>query len=542
MYLYPAARCGAGGRNTTAGGIFVLDWNLIGIGAAFIIYFAAMIYIGFFYFKKTKTTSDYVLGGRKLHPFVAAMSAEASDMSGWLLLGLPGLAYATGMSAAGWTAIGLAIGTYLNWKFIAKRLRIYTHKAKDSLTLPEFITNRFQEKKGFITAIASIFILIFFIVYTSSQFKAGGVLFSSLMTIYGVDLTSIGITDASSLYIAGVLICALIVVCYTFTGGFKAVCITDTIQGMLMLFALILVPITVCIILFGEGVSFSSIDPQMFSLFHEYNAASGIFEFVSVFTIVSGLAWGFGYFGQPHILPRFMAIENPEEIPKARMAAMIWVILSLAAAIFVGLVGQLLFPNPAVVGDSEQIFIQMTGSVFGAVPFIAGIIYCGILGAIMSTASSQLLVASSAISQDLYKNLINKEAPDKRLLWISRVTVLIVSVVAIALSLDQASSVFNIVSNAWAGFGCTFGTVILLGLFWKRMNWQGALAGIIVGGIVSLGWGTYLTAVTNLYEMVPGVIASLLAIYLVSRFTAEPEMEVTDMYDEYVAAVGDRST
>ncbi|HJK62744.1 MAG TPA: sodium/proline symporter PutP [Methanocorpusculum sp.] len=501
-----------------------------------------MIHIAFYYSKKTKTTSDYVLGGRKLHPFVAAMSAEASDMSGWLLLGLPGLAYATGMSAAGWTAIGLAIGTYLHWKFIAKRLRIYTPKAKDSLTIPEFITNRFQEKKGFITAIASIFILIFFIVYTSAQFKAGGVLFSSLMTIYGVDLTSIGITDASSLYIAGVLICALIVVCYTFTGGFKAVCITDTIQGMLMLFALILVPITVCIILFGEGASFSSIDPQMFSLFHEYNAASGIFEFVSVFTIVSGLAWGFGYFGQPHILPRFMAIENPEDVPKARMAAMIWVVLSLAAAIFVGLVGQLLFPNPAVVGDSEQIFIQMTGSVFGAVPFIAGIIYCGILGAIMSTASSQLLVASSAISQDLYKNLINKEAPDKRLLWISRVTVLIVSVVAIALSLDQASSVFNIVSNAWAGFGCTFGTVILLGLFWKRMNWQGALAGIIVGGIVSLGWGTYLTAVTNLYEMVPGVIASLLAIYLVSRFTAEPEKEVTDMYDEYVAAVGDRST
>ena len=542
MYLYPAARCGAGGRNTTAGGIFVLDWDLIGIGAAFIIYFAAMIYIGFFYFKKTKTTSDYVLGGRKLHPFVAAMSAEASDMSGWLLLGLPGLAYATGMSAAGWTAIGLAIGTYLNWKFIAKRLRIYTHKAKDSLTIPEFITNRFQEKKGFITAIASIFILIFFIVYTSAQFKAGGVLFSSLMTIYGVDLTSIGITDASSLYIAGVLICALIVVCYTFTGGFKAVCITDTIQGMLMLFALILVPITVCIILFGEGASFSSIDPQMFSLFHEYNAASGIFEFVSVFTIVSGLAWGFGYFGQPHILPRFMAIENPEAVPKARMAAMIWVVLSLAAAIFVGLVGPLLFPTPAVVGAAEQTFLQMTGRVFGAVPFIAGIIYCGILGAIMSTASSQLLVASSAISQDLYKNLINKEAPDKRLLWISRVTVLIVSVVAIALSLDQASSVFNIVSNAWAGFGCTFGTVILLGLFWKRMNWQGALAGIIVGGIVSLGWGTYLTAVTNLYEMVPGVIASLLAIYLVSRFTAEPEKEVTDMYDEYVAAVGDRST
>ncbi len=530
------------GKIPLPGEYFVLDWNFIGIGTAFVIYFAAMIYIGFFYFKKTKTTSDYVLGGRKLHPFVAAMSAEASDMSGWLLLGLPGLAYATGMSAAGWTAIGLAIGTYLNWKFIAKRLRIYTHKAKDSLTIPEFITNRFNEKRGFITAIASVFILIFFIVYTSAQFKAGGVLFSSLMTIYGVDLSAIGITDISSLYVAGVLICALIVVCYTFTGGFKAVCITDTIQGILMLFALLLVPIIACIVLFGDGITFSSINPEMFSLFHQYNAASGVFEFVSVFTIVSGLAWGFGYFGQPHILPRFMAIKDPEEVPKARMAAMIWVILSLAAAIFVGLVGQLLFPDPAALGNSEQVFIQMTGAVFGALPFIAGIIYCGILGAVMSTASSQLLVASSSISQDIYKNLINKAAPDRRLLMISRITVLIVSAIAIILALNQASTVFNIVANAWAGFGCTFGTVILIGLFWKRMNWQGALAGIVVGGIVSLGWGTFLAVPTGLYEMVPGVIASLAAIYLVSKFTAEPEKEILDTYDEYVAAIGDRRT
>lgn len=244
MYLYPAGRCGAGRRNPTAGETFVLDWNL-SIGAAFVIYFAAMIYIGFFYFKKTKTTSDYVLGGHKLYPFVAAMSAKASDMSGWLLLGLP----------------SLAIGTYLNRRFIAKRLRIYTHKAKDSLTIPEFITNRFREKKGFITAIAPIFILIFFIVYTSAQF----------------DLSSFGIADASTLYIAGVLICALIVVCYTLTEGFKAVCINDTIQGLLMRFALLLVPIIACVILFGDGITFASIDPQMFSLFREYNAASSIF-------------------------------------------------------------------------------------------------------------------------------------------------------------------------------------------------------------------------------------------------------------------------
>jgi sodium/proline symporter len=520
----------------------VFDRNSIGIAAAFIIYLAIMIYIGFFYFKKTKTTSDYVLGGRKLHPFVAAMSAEASDMSGWLLLGLPGLAYATGMSAAGWTAIGLAIGTYLNWKFIAKRLRVYTHKAKDSLTLPEFITNRFQEKKGFITVIASIFILIFFVVYTSAQFKAGGVLFSSLITIYGVDLSAFGVTDTSSLYVAGVLICAVIVVCYTFTGGFSAVCLTDTIQGLLMLFALLLVPLISCVVLFGDGVSFCTVDPKMFSLLYEYNAASGIFEFVSIFTIVSGLAWGFGYFGQPHILPRFMAIESPDAIPKARLVAMIWVIFSLGAAILVGLVGQLMFPDPTLVRDPEQIFIQMTGSVFDILPFIAGIIYCGVLGAVMSTASSQLLVASSTISQDLYKNVINKIAPDGSLLSISRATVLVVSSVAIVLSLDQDSTVFDIVSSAWAGFGSTFGTVIFLCLFWKRMNWQGALVGIIVGGVVSLGWGAYLTAVTGLYEMVPGVIANLIAIYLVSRFTTEPEKEITDMYDEYVAAIGDRST
>ncbi|HJJ90530.1 MAG TPA: sodium/proline symporter PutP [Methanocorpusculum sp.] len=520
----------------------MLYWDIISIGTAFLIYFAAVIYIGFFYFKKIKTASDYVLGGRNLHPFVAAMSAESSDMSGWLLIGLPGLAYTTGMSIAGWTAIGLAIGTYLNWRFIAKRLRIYTHKAKDSLTIPEYLTNRFQEKKGLITVMTSIFILIFFIVYTSAQFKAGGVLFSSLITNYGVDLCAFGIEDADSLYVIGVLICALIVLSYTFTGGFKAICITDTIQGLLMLFALILVPILSCVILFNEGINFASINTQMFSLFHEYNTKSGIFEFVSIITIVSGLSWGFGYFGQPHILPRFMAIKDPEEIPKARKAAMIWVILSLSTAIFVGLVGQLIFPNHTLDENAEQIFILMTSNIFGAIPFIAGIIYCGILGTITSTASSQLLVASSAISQDLYKNIINKTTSDNIHLWISRGTVIVVSIIAIIISLNQENTVFNIVSNAWAGFGCTFGTVILVSLLWKRMNWQGTLAGIIAGGIVSLGWGTYLTKITGLYEMVPGVITSLLVIYLASKFTTKPENEVTTIYDEYTVDIGNRST
>ncbi|HJJ29827.1 MAG TPA: sodium/proline symporter PutP, partial [Methanocorpusculum sp.] len=524
---------------------FVVDWNLIGILAAFIIYFGVMIYIGFYFMKKNKTASDYILGGRKLPALVSAMSAEASDMSGWLLLGLPGMAYAFGLSSAGWTAIGLAIGTYLNWRFVAKRLRVYTHRADNSLTLPEFITNRFKEKRGLISAIGSIFILVFFIIYTSAQFVAGGKLFSSLVTIYNLDLSFLGNPDLGMIYIIGILVCALIVVSYTFTGGFKAVCLTDTIMGFLMLAALILVPVIALVLLFSDGgAGLSSLDPRTFSLFWEYDPSNGVFEFVSVFTIISGLAWAYGYFGQPHILPRFMAIAKPEDIPKARRIAMVWVIITLTGAIFVGLVGQVLFPDPAaLVGfDPEKVFIFMAGDVFGSLPFIAGLIYCGVLGAIMSTASSQLLVAASAISQDIYKNIINKKASDKSLLMVSKGTVLVVAIFALFIAFLGNATVFNIVSNAWAGFGCTFGSVILVGLFWRRMNWQGALSGIIVGGVVSFTWGTFLTSVTGLYEMVPGVIASLLTIVIVTMLTKEPEKEVLDTFDAYVKEIGNERT
>jgi len=525
--------------------IFVVDWNLIGILAAFVIYFGVMIYIGFFFMKKNKTASDYILGGRKLPPLVSAMSAEASDMSGWLLLGLPGMAYAFGLSSAGWTAIGLAIGTYLNWRFVAKRLRVYTHRADNSLTLPEFITNRFNEKRGLISAIGSIFILVFFVIYTSAQFVAGGKLFSSLVTIYNLDLSFLGNPDLGMVYVIGILVCALIVVSYTFTGGFKAVCLTDTIMGFLMLAALIVVPVLALVLLLSDGgAGLASLDPRTFSLFWEYDPTNGVFEFVSVFTIVSGLAWAYGYFGQPHILPRFMAIEKPEDIPKARRIAMVWVLITLTAAIFVGLVGQIMFPDPSAIAgfDSEKVFIFMAGDMFGSLPFIAGIIYCGVLGAIMSTASSQLLVAASAISQDIYKNIVNKKASDKSLLLVSKATVLLVSLIALVIALMGNATVFNIVSNAWAGFGCTFGSVILVGLFWRRMNWQGALAGIIVGGVVSFTWGTFLTSVTGLYEMVPGVIASLLAILIVTKLTREPEKEVLDTFDAYVKEIGDERT
>lgn len=523
----------------------MVDWNLIGILAAFIIYFGVMIYIGFYFMKKNKTASDYILGGRKLPALVSAMSAEASDMSGWLLLGLPGMAYAFGLSSAGWTAIGLAIGTYLNWRFVAKRLRVYTHRADNSLTLPEFITNRFKEKRGLISAIGSIFILVFFIIYTSAQFVAGGKLFSSLVTIYNLDLSFLGNPDLGMIYIIGILVCALIVVSYTFTGGFKAVCLTDTIMGFLMLAALILVPVIALVLLFSDGgAGLSSLDPRTFSLFWEYDPSNGVFEFVSVFTIISGLAWAYGYFGQPHILPRFMAIAKPEDIPKARRIAMVWVIITLTGAIFVGLVGQVLFPDPAaLVGfDPEKVFIFMAGDVFGSLPFIAGLIYCGVLGAIMSTASSQLLVAASAISQDIYKNIINKKASDKSLLMVSKGTVLVVAIFALFIAFLGNATVFNIVSNAWAGFGCTFGSVILVGLFWRRMNWQGALSGIIVGGVVSFTWGTFLTSVTGLYEMVPGVIASLLTIVIVTMLTKEPEKEVLDTFDAYVKEIGNERT
>jgi len=475
-----------------------------------------MIGVGFFYMNKNKTSDEYILGGRKLPHFVSAMSAEASDMSGWLLLGLPGLAYLTGMSSAGWTAIGLAIGTYLNWKLIAKRLRIFTHKAHDSITIPEFFKNRFGDKKAITSLIASVFIIVFFVVYTAAQFAAGGKLFNA---VFGID------------YSVALLIGAAIVVIYTFVGGFKAVCLTDTIQACLMFFALLLVPIIALVFIntgLDAGAIVANINPDMFNLFKDPSTG----EFISVFVIVSGLAWGFGYFGQPHILPRFMAIEDPKAIPKARRIAMTWVIISMAAAIFIGLVGQVFFSTP--LADSETVFIDMTGGVFPGLPFIAGIIYCGVLGAIMSTASSQMLAASSAVSRDLYQTF-RKKASDKEVLLISKFAVLLVAAIAFTLALDPSSSVFGIVSFAWAGFGASFGSVILVGLLWKRMNWQGALAGILGGAITAFLWYFIAEGIfkSELYEMIPGVIVSLICIFVVTKLTSPPPQEVTEIFDEY---------
>ncbi len=487
-----------------------MEINNIEIIAAFVIYLGVMVTIGFLYYKKTTTVSDYILGGRGLNRYVTALSAEASDMSGWLLIGLPGLAYLTGMSA-GWVALGLIIGTFLNWKFVAKRLRIYTQCANDSLTLPDFFRNRFEDKSDIIGGISAVFILIFFLIYTSAQFVAGGKLFN---TVFGIDYTT------------ALLIGSTIVVLYTFTGGFKAVCLTDFIQGFLMFFALLIVPMAALAILGGPGVVVSGIGDINPALLNPFLDPEGNPQ--TIIAIASMLAWGLGYFGQPHILVRFMAIEKAEQVSEARKVAMVWVIISLCAAVAIGIIGRVFLSQPLIGADSETVFMLMTGEVL--FPFLAGIVFCGILAAIMSTASSQLLVSASAVSQDLYTSFFKQEATDRELIWISRISVLIVAVLAILLGLDPGSFVFNIVSYAWAGFGATFGPLLLMALFWKRTTRQGALAGIIVGGLTVLIWKQ--VGLFGIYEIIPGFILSLLAIYVVSKMTPPPAESVIMVFDE----------
>ncbi|MBP2132511.1 sodium/proline symporter [Methanomicrobium sp. W14] len=488
----------------------MLSGNELETLAAFVLYLSIMVIIGFLYYRKTCSVSDYILGGRGLNRYVTALSAEASDMSGWLLIGLPGLAYLSGMSAI-WVALGLIIGTFLNWKFIAKRLRVYTKNANDSLTLPEFLKNRFEDKSDIIGAISALFILVFFLIYTSAQFVASGKLFN---TVFGID------------YRTALLMGSLIVVLYTFTGGFKAVCLTDFIQGSLMFFALLIVPIAALSMLGGPENAISGIQQINPALLNPFLDTDG--SPLTVIAIVSMLAWGLGYFGQPHILVRFMAIRKAGEIKEARKVAMIWVIISLFAAVAIGIIGRVFLSTPLVGADSETVFMVMTGQVFFT--FLAGIIYCGILAAIMSTASSQLLVSASAVSQDLYKNYLKSDASDRQLIWISRFSVLLVAILAIILALDPNSFVFNIVSYAWAGFGAAFGPIVIMALFWKRTNLPGALAGIIVGGITVLIWKQF--EFFGLYEIIPGFFLSLAAIYIVSIYTKPPSESITKVFDD----------
>ena len=501
----------------------------------FIAYLLCMLAIGFYFWRKNKNLTDYVLGGRGLNVWVAALSAQASDMSGWLLMGLPGLAFlyyltkdgAMGASYAGmgeaiWTAIGLAAGTYLNWLLVAKRLRKYTQVAGDSITMPDYFQNRFHSKNNALRIISAVFILVFFLLYTASGFSAGSKLFQM---VFGLD------------YKTALVIGAVIIISYTFLGGFLAVCWTDLIQGLLMFAAIVITPI-VCVYRLG-GVG------ETVSMFHANNLEWGVQAHflphtaagtLSLTVLFSGLAWGLGYFGQPHILSRFMAIRSSKDVRPARIIAMVWVVLSLAAAVVVGIVGTLYLQKyyPAgietLLADREKIFMVLVTNLFPAL--IAGVLLTAILAAIMSTADSQLLVTSSCVANDFYRALFKKDASQKELLWVSRITVIVVSVIAVLIALDPDSSVFELVSNAWAGFGATFGPAVLISLYWKRMTTKGALAGIISGGVTVILW-LVLKAYTGitLYEMIPGVAVSTLFIFVVSLLDKKPEQAVIDEFD-----------
>ena len=485
--------------------------------AGFLIYLVLLFIIGFTFYGKSKNTSDYFLGGRKLGSFVTSMSAQASDMSGWILMGLPGAVYLTGLDGI-WIAIGLIIGTYLNWKFIAKKLRTYTEVSGDSITIPSFLGNRFKDDSNILRLVSAIFIFIFFLIYTASAFVAGGKLFSSVFQIS---------------YTSALLIGAIAVVSYTFAGGFFAVCWTDFFQGILMFFAILLVPTVAIITLGGTGDvidKINTLNPNMLNLFTTGTGAT-----LPLISIVSSLAWGLGYFGQPHILIRFMGIKSADDIGKSRRIAMIWVVLSLIAAVGIGLVGRVylgdLLCEPT--GASETVYITMVGKLFPNL--LGGILISAVLAAIMSTADSQLLVTASAITEDFYKVKIRPNASNKELLNVSRISVIMVSIIACIIALNPNSTVLGLVAYAWAGFGATFGPIILLSLFWKRTTKKGAILGIIIGGITTIIWrylGLEFGGIFSLYEIIPGFLISLIVIILTSLWDKEPSVEIIEEFEQ----------
>ena len=520
------------------------------ITLAILVYLGCMLYVGYRCSKNNNDSADFYLGGRKLGPLVTAMSAEASDMSSWLLMGLPGLAYLTGVADAGWTAIGLAIGTYLNWRIVAKRIRRYTHVAGNSITLPSFFSNRYRDEKKILQSIGAIFIVIFFIPYTASGFAACGKLFSSM---FGIN------------YQVAMVISALIIVGYTTLGGFLAASTTDFIQSIIMSIALVIVFIFGINVAGGVSAVVENAQslPGYLTMHTTYDPVSGTEQPYPIISIVSMIAWGLGYFGQPHILTRFMAIKSSKDIKPARRIAMVWVIVSLAMAVLVGILaspyiqymfktGQITDPSSLSIlnangmlegANTQKVFMVLVQNMFPTV--IAGLLLSAVLAAIMSTADSQLLVASSSFSSDIYNTLFNKNASEKTLLNVSRITIVVVAIIACLLALDPNSSVFEIVAHAWAGFGAAFGPVILCSLFWKRCNEYGALAGVISGGAVALLWAYVPTAIWGadnlpgiftVYEIIPGFIVSLALIFIVSLATKAPSKEVIEEFESVKTA------
>lgn len=485
---------------------------------AFILYFIVVLLVGAFFYKRSHNMEDYILGGRQMNPYVTAMSAQASDMSSWLLMGLPGAVMLYGLGEA-WIGIGLAIGSYLAWLFVAKKLRKHSVVSGNALTMPEFFSNRFRDEKGYLRLISSVIILFFFIIYVASGFKGCG-------TIMTTVLPGLGLTVAMA-------IGAVIIIAYTFMGGYKAVCWTDFIQGLLMVVAVVVVPLAAMGHLGGwENVSASletvGFDNFLNLFYKEGNALSAL-------AIISLLAWGLGYFGMPHILVRFMSIRHPDEVKVARRVSLMWIVIALSAAIMIGVVGRAYYMSEygGVIGtggyNPENIFITMAGDMF--VPILAGLMYAAVMAAIMSTADSQLLVASSSITNDVLGKSKRFNFSDDKLMWISRFVVIGVSVVALILALFGGDNIMGLVSYAWAGFGAAFGPLMLLSLYWKRMNCQGAIASMVVGFIVVILWNTFLTDSTGIYELLPGFFFSLIAGIAVSLLAPAPSKEIEDEFD-----------
>ncbi|MCZ4324093.1 sodium/proline symporter PutP [Pseudomonas anguilliseptica] len=477
----------------------------------FVVYIALMVLIGLFAYMRTKNLSDYILGGRSLGSFVTALSAGASDMSGWLLMGLPGAVYLSGLSE-GWIAIGLIVGAYLNWLFVAGRLRVQTEHNGNALTLPDYFTHRFEDSSRVLRIFSALVILVFFTIYCASGVVAGARLFES----------TFGMSYETALW-AG----AAATIAYTFIGGFLAVSWTDTVQATLMIFALILTPVVVMIATGGADTTFAAIELQDATNFDMLKGAT----FVGV---ISLMAWGLGYFGQPHILARFMAADSVKSIPAARRISMTWMILTLAGAVAVGFFGIAYFSaNPDLAGpvteNPERVFIELAKLLFN--PWIAGILLSAILAAVMSTLSCQLLVCSSALTEDFYKAFLRKDASQTELVWVGRGMVLLIAIVAIMLAANPENRVLGLVSYAWAGFGAAFGPVVILSLVWKQMTRNGALAGMLVGALTVILWKNFLGHL-GLYEIIPGFIFATLAILVFSKIGSGPSASMIKRFDE----------
>lgn len=522
--------------------------NNLWVLLAMVVYFAVMLAIGFFYSKRSNASaSQYFAGGRGVGPWLTALSAEASDMSGWLLMGLPGLAYATGIADAGWTAAGLAIGTYANWKLVAKRLRRYSAAAGNAITLPDYFSKRFDDKKNMLSTIAAVIIIVFFSVYVGSCFVTVGKLFD---TLFGFD------------YHLMMIIGAIIVFAYTVIGGYLSVVATDFIQGLLMFFALI-------VVFTGTVASAGGIEhvaqvlqsiPGYISADHSAQAAvdaatgmqvvqDGLPVFgdpqpISVISIISLLAWGLGYFGMPQVLVRFLSIRDADEITQSRIIATTWCVISLACAIAIGLVGRALLPAQFLTqASAETIFIVLSQTLLPAI--VCGIVVSGIFAASMSSSSSYMIIAGSAVAENLFRGVLYRKATDRQVMLVARITIAVIFCFGCAIAWDQNSSIFEVVSYAWAGLGAAFGPIMLCSLYWRRTTMQGALAGMVSGSLTVIIWSKFIAplgGIFSIYELLPAFFVALLAIIIVSLLTREPSEHVTYIFDHYMDAdrnVGD---